>query len=226
VNRHHAPFDAALIQAVNEHQFGFGDAQALRARCPNCTMGVEQPLFNDPSLLVAHTDGLRCLGCDHHDPAPKLPPSVTDVDGRARWAKILFPNRKALIDPLIGALLKHPALESLPYGQALESDDPTIGAVSSALRSLRRYALLCEGVETRPGRTFEITSDWASVRDCCPPPGWLYDKLYHLHGVKDPRHPAYGVDWHIVRMGTEQQMAGAGQCQDGFGRAHYWRYVF
>lgn len=223
--RHHAPFDAAFIQTVNEHQFGLGDDPSARVRCPNCARGLEQPDVDVAGLVVADTDGLLCLECGHLDPAPNLPASVTDTDGRVRWAQVLFHDRTATIDALLRSLRAHPSLAAQAPGASPDSAAPVTRALRSALGALQRYALLCEGVETRPGRAFEITSDWASIRDCCPPPGWVCDVLYHLEGVSDPCHPAFGAGWHIVRRTSEEPVTLARARHDVYGRAHYWRNV-
>lgn len=216
--RHHAPFDPAFIQSVNEHQFGLGDTPGLPARCPNCSEGGHRAVFDTPGLLVADTDGLRCLECGHLDPAPAFPQSVLDDDRRVRWAQVLYRNRTATISALIESLLAHPCMGSQASDVERDCAPPTMSAIRLALGSLRRYALLCEGIETRPGRPFEITSDWASVRDCCPPPGWAFDTLCHRDGETDPHHPAFGVGWHIVRLDGSEPA-------NKHGRAHYWRYV-
>ncbi|CAM5527436.1 hypothetical protein TMEC54S_00201 [Thauera mechernichensis] len=222
INR--APFDAELIQAVNEHQFGLSDHPFARSRCPSCASGSERPVFDEPGLLVASTHGLLCLDCGHLDPAPALHASIAEISCRVRWAQVLYRNRAVRINALIEQLLTHPFLEAHLRGEGPGAETTIKGASIQALASLRRYALLNDGVETRPGRTFEITSDWALIEDHPPPRGWSLQILYQCDSVLDPWHPAFGVGWHVVRVTLDAPTTLAKQLHEVRGRARYWRH--
>lgn len=216
-------FTPTLVQAINEHQLILDPFAAGRVCCPNAGDGVHGLIGGARGLLIAHRDGLQCMYCSHVQIDIPIAPSALGSNRRARWGRALYSTHVEIKETL-GDLMHRLVAEQFLFDQLRFGTDMRRSgirqSIAQAITNLRRYLLAAQGVETRPGLPFELTSEWISANETLPPEGYPFEVLFKFSDAANIQHPAFGVGWHILHMPSADGLRGEQ------GQAMYWRHPF
>jgi hypothetical protein len=94
-------------------------------------------------------------------------------------------------------LLKNIVILNAMSDDEIRATRGRIDAVDTMLACLRRRKMVFFGVETRPGRPFQMDSSW--IPGDTPPANdsGTVELLWHMPGVDNPGHDGYGPDYWV-----------------------------
>lgn len=226
-----APFNLAQVQALNEYQFGLNDAgPAHPFTCANNDDDRHGVINGDRGLLIATTNGWRCMYCDYEQ-CSTLDVAANTQSSQLHWGDLLLEAMPRKVDELIAQLQKRLTQANQPTSPFYADKDSRQRVqrlIGIALECLYRRNLAFAGVETRPGRAFSVSPDWTSVTMRLPPFGRDIQALCRLSDVTNPSHPAFALGYHIVRTTRLPALPASGDFMAescGYGEVTHWRHV-